>query len=157
MRLIAPAAVITSTLRTPVTVGASERTVIDAVKRCVAQEVAGINSHNLQKATACEATDTISMQSGRPTSIGRDNYIAALQTAFQNQPAWRLRLVDDAVDVPRSQEMAVYRSIYFQDSIMGGMLATQEVNYIALFRKQVDGSWKIAWSTMSNIEKPHVP
>ena len=61
------------------------------------------------------------------------------------------------MDVPRSQEIAVYRSIYFEDSIMAGMLATQQVNYIAFFRKQPDGSWKIAWSALSKIEKPHVP
>jgi ketosteroid isomerase-like protein len=51
--------------------------------------------------------------------------------------------------------MAVYRSTYFQDSTIGGVPATQKVNYIALFRKQADGTWKIAWSVVSNIEKPH--
>jgi hypothetical protein len=93
VRLIALAAVISLRLGTAVPVAASEATVIDAVKRCVAQEVAGINAHDPQKAAACEATDTISMQSGRPASIGRDNYVAGLKTAFQQQPAWRLRLL----------------------------------------------------------------
>jgi ketosteroid isomerase-like protein len=97
------------------------------------------------------------MESGRPASVGRDKYIAGLKMTFEREPTWRLRLIEEAVDAPRSEDMAVYRSTYFQDSTMGGMPATQKVNYIALFRKQPDSSWKIAWSVVSNIEKPHKP
>jgi ketosteroid isomerase-like protein len=134
---------------------ASEKSVSDAVKACVAGEIAGINAHDAVKATACEVSDTISMESGRPASIGRDNYIAGLKMAFQHEPAWHLRLIEEAVDVPRSGDMAVYRSTYYQDSMISGAPATQKVNFIALLRKQQDGSWKIAWSVVSNIEKPH--
>jgi ketosteroid isomerase-like protein len=121
----------------------------------VAQEIAGINDHDALKATAFEADDTISMESGRPASIGRQAYIAGLQMAFKYEPAWHLRLIEETVDIPHSRDMAVYRSTYFQDSTIGGVPATQKVNYIALFRKQADGTWKIAWSVVSNIEKPH--
>lgn len=134
---------------------ASEKTVADAVKACVAAEIAGINAHDPVKATQCEANDTISMESGRPASVGRDNYIAGLKMAFQYEPAWRLRLIEEAVDVPQSEDMAVYRSTYYQDSTISGAPATQKVNYVAFFRRQTDGSWKIAWSVVSNIEKPH--
>lgn len=134
---------------------ASESTIADAVKACIAGEIAGINAHDPVKATSCEADDTISMESGRPASVGRANYIAGLKMAFQYEPAWHLRLIEEAVDVAQSQEMAVYRSTYFQDSTISGAPATQKVNYIALLRKQQDGSWKIAWSVVSNIEKPH--
>ena len=121
----------------------------------VAEEVAGINSHDAVKATAFEADDTISMESGRPASIGRQADIEGITAAFKYEPAWHLRLIQEAVDIPRSRDMAVYRSTYFQDSTMAGVPATQRVNYIALFKKKKDGSWKIAWSVVSNIEKPH--
>ncbi len=134
---------------------ASEKSVTEAVKACVAQQVAGINAHDAEKATQCEADDTVSMESGRPASTGRANYIAGLKMAFQYEPAWHLRLIEEAVDVPQSEDMAVYRSTYFQDSTIEGAPATQKVNYVALFRKQADGSWKITWSVVSNIEKPH--
>jgi ketosteroid isomerase-like protein len=134
---------------------ASEQSVADAVKSCVAQEVAGINAHDAEKAAVCEANDTISMESGRPASAGRDNYISGLKMAFQYEPAWRLRLVEESVEVPHSEDMAVYRSTYWQDSTITGAPATQKVNYVAFFRKQTDGSWKIAWSVVSNVEKPH--
>lgn len=134
---------------------AVEQSVSDAVKSCIAQEVAGINAHDAEKATACEANDTISMESGRQASTGRDNYVSGLKMAFQYEPAWHLRLIEETVEVPQSGDMAVYRSTYWQDSTMAGAPATQKVNYIAFFRKQADGSWKIAWSVVSNMEKPH--
>jgi ketosteroid isomerase-like protein len=121
----------------------------------VAQEIAGINAHDAVKATAFEADDTISMESGRPASVGRQAYIEGLKMAFKYAPAWHLRLIEQTVDIPHSREMAVYRSTYFQDSTMAGMPATQKVNYIAMFKKQKDGTWKIVWSVVSNIEKPH--
>ncbi len=121
----------------------------------IAEEVAGINRHDAMKATEFEADDTISMESGRPASVGRQAYIDGLRAAFKYEPAWHLRLIEETVDIPRSRDMAVYRSTYFQDSTMGGLPATQKVNYIAMFKKQKDGSWKIVWSVVSNIEKPH--
>lgn len=136
-------------------VSAANESVADAVKACVAAEIAGINAHDPVKATQCEADDAVSMESGRPASVGRSNYIAGLKMAFQYEPAWRLRLVEETVDVPQSEDLAVYRSTYYQDSTISGAPATQKVNYIAFFRKQRDGSWKIAWSVVSNIEKPH--
>lgn len=121
----------------------------------VAQEIAGINQHDAVKATAFEADDTISMESGRPASVGRRAYMDGLRMAFKYEPAWHLRLIEEAVDIPLSLDMAVYRSTYFQDSTMAGAPATQRVNYIAMFKKQKDGAWKIVWSVVSNIEKPH--
>lgn len=125
------------------------------IKGYVAQEIAGINHHDAVRATAFEADDTISMESGRAASIGRQAYIKGLQLAFKYEPAWHLRLIEETVDIPHSRDMAVYRSTYFQDRTMGGVPATQKVNYIAMFKKQTDGRWKIVWSVVSNIEKPH--
>jgi|SRR5215469_12130784 len=125
------------------------------IESYVAQEVAGINHHDALKATAFEADDTISMESGRPASLGRQAYIDGLRAAFKYEPTWHLRLIEEAVDIPRSRDMAVYRSTYFQDSTMAGVPATQKVNYIAMFKKQKDGTWRIVWSVVSNIEKPH--
>ena len=155
MSTVCRIALIGSLVAVAVPASASPQNVVDAVKACVAAEVAGINAHDAVKATQCEADNTVSMESGRPASVGRDNYIAGLKMAFQYEPAWRLRLIDETVDVPQSEDMAVYRSTYYQDSTISGAAATQRVNYIALFRKQVNGTWKIAWSVVSNIEKPH--
>ncbi len=127
----------------------------ERIKGYVADEVAGINAHDPMRATAHEAEDTISMESGRPASVGRQAFIDGLKMGFKYEPTWRLRLIDEHVDVPRSEDIAVYRSTYWQDSTLSGTPATQKVNYIALFKKQQDGRWKLAWSVVSNIERPH--
>ena len=125
------------------------------IRADVAEQIAGINAHDAARATAFEAADIISMESGRPASVGRDADMAGIKMAFQREPTWHLSLVDEAVDVARSGDMAVYRSTYNQDSTQSGVPATQRVNYIALFKRQADGTWKIAWSVVSNIEKSH--
>lgn len=132
-----------------------QQSIAQLIKREVAEEIAGINARDAVKATAYETFDTISMESGRPPSIGREAYIQGLSMAFKHEPAWHLTLVDEAVDVARSADIAVYRSTYDQDSMIDGVPATQKANYIALFRRQPDHSWKIAWSVVSNIERPH--
>jgi hypothetical protein len=68
------------------------------------------------------------MESGRPASVGRDNYMAGLKMAFQHEPTWHLRLIEEVVEVPQSEDMAVYRSTYWQDTSLSGEPATQKVN-----------------------------
>jgi ketosteroid isomerase-like protein len=155
-RIFAQAAVLTLATAVPLAASpASSVSLAERIRGYVADEVAGINAHDPIAATAHEAEDTLSMESGRPASVGRQAYIDGLKMAFKYEPAWRLRLIDEHVDVPRSQDIAVYRSTYWQDSTLSGTPATQKVNYIALFKKQQDGAWKITWSAVSNIERPH--
>jgi ketosteroid isomerase-like protein len=155
-RILAQAAVLTLATAVPLAASpASSVSLAERIRGYVADEVAGINAHDPIRATAHEAEDTLSMESGRPASVGRQAYIDGLKLGFKYEPAWRLRLIDEHVDVPRSQDIAVYRSTYWQDSTLSGTPATQKVNYIALFKKQQDGAWKITWSVVSNIERPH--
>lgn len=142
-------------LATCVPVNAVQTSTTELIKGYIAEEVAGINAHDAVRGTAYETADTISMESGRPPSVGRDADIAGLKMAFHYEPSWQLRLIDEAVDVAKSQDFATYRSTYWQDSTLGGAPATQKVNFIALFRKQPDNQWKIVWSVVSNIEKPY--
>jgi len=51
--------------------------------------------------------------------------------------------------------MAVYWSTYNQESVDKGVSMTQKVNFLAGFRRQGDGSWKIGWSVVCATEKPH--
>jgi len=64
-------------------------------------------------------------------------------------------LIDEAVDVSDRGDMAVYWSTYNQESVDKGVSMTQKVNFLAGFRRQGDGSWKIGWSVVCATEKPH--
>jgi ketosteroid isomerase-like protein len=117
--------------------------------------IAGINAHDPVRATMFDAPGIISMESGRPPSVGAEADRQGISMAFRHTPDWRVRLIDETVDVAGSGDMATYRSTYWQDSSNHGQAMTQRVNFIAGFHKQRDGSWKITWSVVCNQERPH--
>ena len=125
------------------------------IKSDVAQLIAGINAHDVVRATAFDAPDIISMESGRPSSTGLEAERAGLGFAFAHNPDWRVSLVDETVDVASAGDMAIYRGVYNQDSSQAGVPVTQKVNFIAAFKRQGDGSWKVMWSIVSEMERPH--
>ncbi len=72
-----------------------------------------------------------------------------------HDPLWRVSLIDETVDVASSGDLAIYRGTYHEDNGDGGVLMTHKTNFIAEFKHQRDGSWRIAWYSVSNMEKPH--
>jgi ketosteroid isomerase-like protein len=129
--------------------------VAQAIKADVAQLIAGINAHDAEAATQFDAPDIVSMEAGRPPAIGAAADKQGLSMAFRYAPGWHVRLIDETVDVADAGDMAIYRSTYNQDSLDGATAMTQKVNFIAGFKKQADGSWKIAWSVVAAQERPH--
>ena len=51
--------------------------------------------------------------------------------------------------------MAVYRGIYNENNGSDGVLMTHKTNFIAEFKRQSDGSWRIVWYSVSNMERSH--
>jgi ketosteroid isomerase-like protein len=125
------------------------------VKTDVAQLVAGINAHDVGKATAYDAPNVIFMECGSPPTIGVKADREAYETHFAQDPNWRVSLIDETVDVASSGDLAVYRGTYNEDSVRVGMPITHKTNFIAEFKHQDDGSWKIDWEIVSNMEKSH--
>ena len=68
--------------------------------------------------------------------------------AFKANPEWHLSLIDEAVVVAKSQGQAIYRSTYNEDSMRDGVPYTHQGNYIAGFKRDRDGVWRIHWSTV---------
>jgi ketosteroid isomerase-like protein len=133
----------------------AKQRIADTIKSDVAQLIAGINAHDVDKATQFDAPDIVSMEAGRPPSVGAAADKEGLGMAFKYTPSWQVRLVDETVDVADAGDMAIYRSTYYQDSAANGTPMTQKVNFVAGFRRQPDGSWKIAWSVVAAQERPH--
>jgi ketosteroid isomerase-like protein len=125
------------------------------IRSDVAQLIAGINAHDPVRATMFDARDMVSMEAGRPPSIGAEADRQGLAMGFQHNPDWRVRLIDETVDVAAAGDMAVYRGTYWQNSSNNGLAMTQRVNFVAGFRRERDGSWKIGWSVVAPQERPH--
>lgn len=118
------------------------------IKADVAEIVAGINGKDAARATKFDAPDLISMESMRPPSYGAKADREGLPMAFKYAPEWHLRMIDETVDVAKSGDMAIYRSTYDEDSVRDGAPYTHKVNYIAGFRRDPDGMWRVHWSVV---------
>lgn len=130
--------------------------VATTIKADVAEIVAGINAHDVNRATQFDADAIVSMESGRPPSFGLESEKQGLGMSFQHSPSWRLHLIDEGVDVASSGEMAIYRATYDENSTGdGGTAMTHKVNFLAEFKKQPDGAWKVVWSVVCAQERSH--
>jgi ketosteroid isomerase-like protein len=89
------------------------------------------------------------MESMREPSFGAKADHDSLSMAFKYAPSWHLSLVDETVDVAKAGDMAVYRGTYDEDSMRDGAAYTHRGNYLAGFRRDADGMWRVHWSVVS--------
>ncbi|HEY1561610.1 MAG TPA: DUF4440 domain-containing protein [Caulobacteraceae bacterium] len=125
------------------------------VEAAVAATVAGINAHDPVRATAFETDDVVFIQPGQPNSLGRAGDRAGFKKGFAADPGWRVSLIEEHVDVAASGDLAIYRSVYNEDGTEGGVPMTHKVNFIAAFKRQANGSWKMPWYVVSPLESTH--
>jgi ketosteroid isomerase-like protein len=119
------------------------------VKAEVAEIIGGINSKDIAEATRYDASDLVSMESMRAPSFGAKADRDGLSMAFKYTPSWHLTLVDETVDVAKAGDMAVYRGTYDEDSLRDGVPFTHRGDYLAGFRRDADGMWRVHWSVVS--------
>lgn len=127
----------------------SQSEIASTIKADVAELVAGINAKDIAKATKFDAPDLVSMESGREPSVGAKADRDGLSMAFKYSPNWHLSMIDETVDVARAGDMAVYRGTYAEDSMRDGVPYTHKGDYVAGFRRDPDGMWRVHWSVVS--------
>ncbi len=137
------------------TAAVSAAAIAETIKADVAQLVAGLNAHDAVKTTAYDAPNIISMECGSPSTVGVEADRDGFKMGFARDPLWRVSLIDETVDVASSGDLAVYRGTYNEDNGRAGVLMTHKTNFIAEFRRQSDGSWRIVWYSVSNMEQSH--
>ena len=137
-------------------IASSEAAIADTIKKEVAQLVAGLNAHDAVKTTAFDTEDVVSMECGSPSTVGLEADREGFRTGFAHDPRWKVSLISETVDVAGSGDMAVYRGTYNEEnSGAAGVLMTHKTNFIAEFKRERDGPWKIVWYSVSNMERPH--
>ncbi|MBS0393241.1 MAG: hypothetical protein JSR54_01375 [Proteobacteria bacterium] len=127
----------------------------DTIKHEVAEIVAGINAHDVERATKFDAPDIVSMESMRAPSVGRAAEREGLSMAFKYAPSWHLQLIDETVEVADAGDMAIYRSTYDETGIDHDVPMIHRANFIAEFRRQPDNSWTVAWSVVCAQQRSH--
>jgi ketosteroid isomerase-like protein len=127
----------------------SQSAIASQIKADVAEIVAGINAKEIDKATKFDAPDLISMESMREPSFGAKADHDGLSMTFKYAPSWHLSLIDESVDVAKAGDMAIYRGTYAEDSMRDGVPYTHKGNYVAGFRSDPDGIWRMHWSIIA--------
>lgn len=123
-----------------------------AVKADVAQLVVDFNAHDAAKATGHDAADAVLMAHGQANVVGAAADLASSQKAFAADASQHVAVANEAVDVAASGDMAVYRSTYVANAMnpKTKKAMTENGNYLAGYKMEPDGSWKIAWSVVSD-------
>lgn len=134
---------------------AGARAIAETIKADVARLVAGLNSHDPAAVTAYDSPDIVSMECGSPPSIGIEADREGFRSGFAHDPHWRVSLVDETVDVARSGDLAVYRGTYDEENGRAGVVMIHRTIFMAEFKRQEDGSWKMAWYSVSNTGPAH--
>ena len=108
---------------------------------------AAYNAHDAIKAASYDAPDYVSMFHGFGTAIGPAADIESMKQQFAD-PATGFDLNIQSVDVSKAGDTAVVRSLYqfsFTDP-KTKKVASEKGNWVAGFKRQSDGSLKLAWS-----------
>src|SRR5665213_2582755 len=127
--------------------------IADAVKADANQIVADYNAHDPAKFGAHLASDDVAMFHGAPNDVGAAASQADLKQTFATTPDVHVTLAGQTADVAASGDMAVFRSTYTVTltNPKTKQPVTENGNYLAGYKLQPDGSWKQAWSVVSDV------
>lgn len=105
---------------------------------------------DLDKCVSLYADDAVAFAPGMPAVSGKDN-IRKFISGLLASPGLQLSIHIASVGVARSGDIAIDRGTV--DSTITdkkGKATTQTVEYVLVWKKQADGSWRIAADTSAN-------
>jgi ketosteroid isomerase-like protein len=120
-----------------------------AIKADEAALVKDFNACDAVKAASYDAPDVVAMAHGVPNMVGAAADMAQAKKGCMDKTQ-HVTVANESVDV--GGDIAVYHSTY----VFTGTDAktkkpmTENGNYLAGWKKQSDGSWKMEWSIVSN-------
>lgn len=124
---------------------AADKQVITAeVKAAIKTQLDGYAAHDPAKAASIAADDMLGMFHGEPNVQGHDAVLAQI-TAQMADPALKLTVSDETVDVAASGDMAIYHATYrftFTNPETK-QPAVETGNWVAVFTRQPDGKMKM--------------
>ena len=129
--------------------------IADTVKANAAQLVTDFNAHDAAKAVSQDAPQTVGMFHGAPNinSAAEDLVQTKQQVA---DPAAHVTVSNESVDVAQAGDMAVWRSTYAFTTTdpKTKKPATENGNWLIIYKPQPDGSWKVALSMIADTGPP---
>ncbi len=117
----------------------ADRTAIDAVRQAYAD---ALLAADYAAVAALYTEDAMRMRSNEPAAMGR----AAIQAAYEMGPGRIVSFANPSVELEGRADIAYARGTFSIDVEAEGMEepVTDSGNWLAIFRKQADGSWLIS-------------
>jgi hypothetical protein len=113
-------------LSSSISAAPSKADIAAMIKADVAEIVAGINAHDPDRTTKFDAADVIGIEAFNAPIIGA------------------------------KADTAVYRSTYHEDSTAAdGTPMTHKVSFLAGFKHDADGAWRVHWYVVCAQERSH--
>lgn len=123
-----------------------------AIKADVDQLSNDFNAHDPDRVVGHDAPDVVQMAHGVANTSGTTADLVANRQLFASDRIARVALAGPSVAVAASGDMAVYRSTYVLTFINPKTRkpVTESGNYLAGYRLQPNGAWRMAWSVLSD-------
>jgi ketosteroid isomerase-like protein len=140
----------------PTTPAADTGKIAAAVKADVDQLSNDFNAHDADRVAGHDAPDVVQMAHGGANTTGTAADLAANKQLFATDKIARVTLANTSVGVSAAGDMAVYRSTYVYTFTNPKTKApdTESGNYLAGYKRQPSGAWRIEWSVLSNTPAP---
>ena len=131
---------------TPAASAAPDPAKVEAeVKAAIRTQVEAYAAKDHAKAASIAADDLVTMFHGAPNVVGKAPNMEVMKGQMAD-PAVKLEVSDESVDVAASGDLAVYRASYrftFTDPATKKP-ASETGNWVAVFQRQADGSMKMS-------------
>jgi len=127
--------------------------IAEAIKADEVQLTADFNAHDVARIVSHDAPGIVQIFHGAPNYVGVDGDAENNKAFFKANPDTKFSDSGGTVDVAASGDMAVYRSTYTLTLTdpKKQKPATETGNYLAGYKLQPDGSWKMTWSVLSDL------
>ena len=125
--------------------------IADAVKADAEASVADLNAKNVDKAVSHDAANIVGMFHGAPNISSPAEDLAQTKAQLAD-PAFKLTISNETVDVAQAGDMAIFRASYVATMTdpKTKKVGTENGNWVVQYKPQSDGSWKMALSVVSD-------
>ena len=126
--------------------------VADEVKQNMDKLIAAFSARDVGGSVAFDAPDFVGMLHGTADAVGPEGDMAITKQQVAD-PAMKYAVQNAKVDVAAAGDMAVWHSTYdytFTDPVKKAP-TTEHGNWVVIWKKQKDGSMKIATSIIADI------
>lgn len=129
--------------------------VAEEVKAAIKTQVEAYAARDPAKAASIVAPDLVTMFHGAPNTVGLAPNLEVMKAQMAD-PALKLEVSDETVDVAASGDLAVYHATYrftFTNPATR-QPATEVGNWVAVFKRQPDGAMKMSKDVISDKLEP---